>query len=246
MAAGDPEILHRRRCSMLKSARSESRSRARIVLDLHERERLAMASRPSRSCNLAERLLAPPPSVAVRWTAIRLPNGCVQSDSAKSPPHLPRAARLRDPARRSGRQVAWRRSATQVPAVVFRRPVRSAPASTSPRTATPRKPLRNADDPCPRASAGSRSQNRNAPDTAQSPGPAGTSKTNVSDGSSAMVRNSFTATLRLFSVRARTAYASAFFRSRRLVLSVPTRRTRRSPLSPRCGALVLCSPRQAA
>ena len=56
---------------------------------------------------------------------------------------------------------------------------------------TPRKPARNAARALPSSVAGSSSENTNAPDTAHSPGSAARSNTNVSDGSSRMVRSSF-------------------------------------------------------
>ena len=79
-------------------------------------------------------------------------------------------------------------------AVVVARLARSAPASTSRASATPRKPraerrARLAFERC----RDRRRQNTNAPDTAHSPGSAALSNTNVSDGSSRMVRSSFTA-----------------------------------------------------
>src|SRR6266436_1892242 len=60
-----------------------------------------------------------------------------------------------------------------------------------PRLSMPRKPERSATR-CfwPRV-AGSRFQNTNAPETAHSPGSAARSKTNVSDGSSRIVRGNF-------------------------------------------------------
>ena len=115
---------------------------------------------------------------------------------------------LQDPARRTAPRVAR----PAVPPECGDPPRwrgRSAPVSTSPSDRTPRKPLRNAVRSLPVSVAGSRSQKRNAPDTAQSPGSAATSNTNVSDGSSAMVRSSFTGAALRVSDRATTALASA-------------------------------------
>ena len=55
----------------------------------------------------------------------------------------------------------------------------------------PRKPERSATRCFWSSVAGSRFQNTNAPETAHSPGSAARSNTNVSDGSSLMVRGSF-------------------------------------------------------
>ena len=86
-----------------------------------------------------------------------------------------------------------------------RRSGRSAPASTSPMIARRESRCGRPNGLCRSAQPGSRSQKRNAPDTAQSPGSAATSNTNVSDGSRAMVRKSFIAAVLRVSDRARRA-----------------------------------------
>src|SRR4051794_37982166 len=60
-----------------------------------------------------------------------------------------------------------------------------------PRLSIPRKPERSATRCFWASVAGSRFQNTNAPETAHSPGSAARSNTKVSDGSSLMVRGSF-------------------------------------------------------
>src|SRR6266404_2704883 len=83
-----------------------------------------------------------------------------------------------------------------------------------PRLSIPRKPERSATRCFWPSVAGSRFQNTNAPETAHSPGSAARSKTNVSDGSSLMVRGNFSMS------------ASSEFRTARLRI-IPSRAPKR-------------------
>ena len=85
--------------------------------------------------------------------------------------------------------------------------------------------------PCLRALSASAFQNTKAPDTAHSPGSAARSNTNVSDGSSRMVRSSFMCAVRRVFGSSHDGAASAGMSCLRSASTLPTRRTSRSPFS---------------
>ena len=112
-----------------------------------------------------------------------------------------------------------------------RSPRRSAPASTSPANRRRESRRETPSAPCLRARPDRESQNTNAPDTAHSPGSAAFSNTKVSDGSSRMVRNSFTCAAPSPPDRTRRAWPGAAATSCRSTSALPMRRISRSPFS---------------
>ena len=167
----------------------------------------------------------------VRCTAISVSGGWLQSDSANATSSsaaaraAPRSGAPKCATSCCGKHVDQRRRDR------LRSPRRSAPASTSRATATPRKPLRNAERALPCSARGSRFQNTNAPDTAHSPGSAAGSNTNVSDGSSRMVRSSFMRAALSSADRSQIGRGERRQQVAARDSTLPTRRISRSPFS---------------
>src|SRR4051812_26546167 len=84
MAAGNPEVVHGRRGSVLKPARSSAPSgSASSSTSMNENALLWPCPAPSRSCNFRNDSVTSP-CLTERWTATSVLTGCVQSDSAKA------------------------------------------------------------------------------------------------------------------------------------------------------------------
>ena len=203
MPAGEPEIPHRLLLAQRDQIDRPRPAPPRLRPRGTRRRASASARRADAGCGT---LRAPrrPRSCDARRSACRPDDR--RARPRTRPPLRPRRARPRDRARRS--------CSTSCCASVFdgsgavglarlddlhqRRPAERLDAEEA-RRGTPRAP-------CPASFARSASQNTKAPDTAHSPGSAARSNTNVSDGSSRMVRNSFTSRgPRALRDRARTA-----------------------------------------
>ena len=229
MAAGEPEILHGR--SALGFGHGDQIDLVGglfLAFDLQERERAhrlagrradaacgrLRASRRSRTCDA--------PRSACRA------DGCRATRRTRPLPRRRRAP-PRCPARRNARPAAAPAASTTA--------ARSASLASTictrvdqPSDSTPRNAPRNAERALPSSCATSAFQNTKAPDTAHSPGSAARSNTNVSDGSSRMVRSSFTSGPRVFG-SSHDGAASSGTSFRRSTSTLPMRRTSKSPFS---------------
>ena len=191
----------------------------------------AAAWRPSRGCRVrnASRIS---PSSTLRCTAISVSCGWSQSEAAKA---ISSSAAARAAARSGAPKCV---DAAAAPAASTA-PARSSSLASTICTSVDQPSDVDAEEAgaerrarlALQARRDRRSQNTNAPDTAHSPGSAARSNTNVSDGSSRMVRSSFTRAALRSRDRARTACASAGDELAPLGSALPTRRTSRSPFS---------------
>ena len=247
VAAGEPEVLHLRSPALRSSCASPTRSTCSA----------GCSSSPSTSRNANARSGFGPPRGRKR--AERLADRAVRAAAMHGDQRVVRMIAERagelDLLRRGGarRGEIGRAAARHERAAPGHRsrccgpprlPRRSAPASTS-RTTECRGSRRGTRvRALPSSASGSTSENMKVPDTAHSPGSAARSNTNVSDGSSRMVRRSFTARASGCRIEPRRRPRARGSKARRSTSALPMRRTSRSPLSS-MSRRTPCSARQA-